>query len=170
MTKEQFIGEIENWNNHRALLWEALEATTGNIVEMGIGEGSTKALHIYCDDNERFLYSYENNEHWFDQFKDYEAGHHSLDLIQNWDEVFNNHDNVGVLFVDHAPGERRHEDVIKFKDKAKIIVIHDTEPSADHGYQMSKVWHLFKYKIDYKTNGAWTTAVSNFIDVTKWSI
>ena len=35
---------------------------------------------------------------------------------------------------------------------------------------MDKVWHFFKYRKDFKTKGAWTTAVSNFIDITKWNV
>lgn len=169
MTKEQFIGEIENWNNYKPLLWEALEATFGSVIEMGIGMGSTKILHDYCNANNRPLFSYENNEQWFDQYKHLNNEyHHMMCLTDNWDVVDNTHLLCGVLFVDHAPGERRHIDVELFKDKANIIVIHDTEPEADHGYQMSKIWHLFKYVKHYQSAGAWASAVSNNIDVTKF--
>jgi len=29
---------------------------------------------------------------------------------------------------------------------------------------MDKIWHLFKYRVDVKSKGAWATAVSNTID------
>lgn len=169
MTREQFIGQFENWDNYKVLLWAALEATEGSVIEMGIGTGSTEILNKYCADNTRLLFSYESNADWYDQFKHFDDGGHVILLVQDWNLVDQHHDSCGVLFVDHAPGERRHIDVQLFANKAKIIVIHDSEPEAT-GYMLDKVWHLFKYRKDFKTNGAWTTAISNFIDVTKWEI
>jgi len=168
MTAHEFIGEFENWDNHRPLLWLALESTSGNVVELGVGKGSTEQLHKYCEARQRRLYSYENNARWFENFKKYRSHIHEVSLIQKWDVVDQSHGQVDVVFIDHAPGERRHVDVERFKDKAKIIVCHDTEPSSDHGYQFSKVFPLFKYRVDFKSNAAWATAVSNHIDVSKW--
>jgi hypothetical protein len=169
MTKKEFTQITSNYDSHRPLLWEALEATSGLVVEMGIGYGSTPFLSKYCEKNIRNLISYENNKEWFDKFDGiYE---HEIVFIQNWEQV--NMDmllkqGVSVLFIDHAPGERRKVDIAKYANHAKIIVAHDTEPAADHGYKMRAELKKFKYMIDYETDGAWATAVINFIDVTKW--
>ena len=45
MKKEDFLKDVANWDNHRFLLWPALEATTGEVIEMGMGQGSTPFLH-----------------------------------------------------------------------------------------------------------------------------
>lgn len=160
MTKEEFLKGVENWNNHLNLLWPALEATNGIVVEFGMGHGSTPQLNQYCTEKKRKLYSYDNTLEWVDKFKHFENDYHKLFLAHNWDDV--EFDQIDVLLIDHAPGERRWIDIKKYAMIAKIIVIHDSEPAAT-GYMLDKIWHLFKYRINYETEGAWASLVSNFI-------
>jgi len=166
MTKESFLHGVGNWNNHLHLLYPALEATTGLVVEFGCGDGSTKQLHQYCDN--RKLRSYDSNDEWLQKYKHFENETHKLFFVKHWDDV--ELDSIDVLLIDHAPGERRKVDLGRFANIAKIIVIHDSEPvgwnSSD--YQVRPVIDRFKYKCDLKSEikgGAWATAVSNFIDV-----
>lgn len=168
MNKDEFLNSPANWDNHRNLLWPALECTKRKVVEFGVGDGSTPYLHDYCKSKGRELISYENNEEWFKKFKHYKSKTHQLVLVQQWSDI--EIDDIGVLLIDHAPGERRKEDIKKFADKAWIIVCHDTEQAADHGYQMRAELAKFKYKLDYKSEGAWATVVSNFIDVSKFKV
>ena len=180
MTKEEFVQYDNNWNSHRPLLWEALcellkqePPMNPYVFEFGIGHGSTPFLADFCNNNVLYLLSFENNKEWFSKF-DPLADDHTIHFVHDWDSCdFMVDDNgglieVGLLFIDHAPGERRKVDIAKWANHAKIIVAHDTEPAADHGYQMRAELKKFKYMLDYETNGAWATAVSNFIDVTKW--
>lgn len=162
MTKEEFLNDFQNWDNHRPLLWEALELTKGDIIEMGMGQGSTPYLSQYAKDSNRNLYSYDNNLEWYQKFTGLTSNNHTLTYTIDWDLVSKKHPNPDVVFIDHAPGERRYIDVGLFADKAKIIVIHDTEPAAT-GYMMNKIWHLFKYRKDFKSEGAWASMVSNYI-------
>ena len=101
--------------------------------------------------------SLESDESW--------AKKYDSQFVSDWSEY--NHEDYDVLLIDHASGERRHIDIMNLANKAKIMIIHDSEPEAT-GYMLDKVWHLFKYRCDLKTSGAWATAVSNFIDVTEW--
>lgn len=165
MTKEEFTQITSNYDSHRPLLWEALESTKGLVVEFGCGYGSTPFLFEYCKERNRKFESYENNQEWFDKMvKEYPD---TVKFVMNWDFVFVRPD---VLFIDSAPGERRKVDIYRFSDIAKVIVAHDTEPAADHGYKMRATMSKFKYMIDYETQGAWASAVSNFIDVTKFDL
>jgi hypothetical protein len=166
MTREEFIGQPDTYGSHRPLLWQALEATNGQVIEFGIGESSTPFLSAYCQSRNRELISYENNEEWFNAMKD--RFPHKIDYVKNWDFV--QLVNPSVLFIDHAPGERRKTDIYRFSGKARVIVVHDSEPGSDHGYQLSIIWKYFKYKFDDDRTGTWTTAISNFIDVTKWAV
>ena len=152
----KFLENIENWSNHRPLLYLALQETTGTVCEMGCGYGSTEQLRAYCSNKRQFI-SLESNQEWANKFNSTWVG--------DWETY--QHSDYDVLLVDHAPGERRHIDIANLKDKAKIIVIHDSEPQAT-GYMLDRIWHLFKYRVDIKTDGAWATAVSNQIDITKW--
>lgn len=129
----------------------------GKVIEMGSGFGSTPYLREYCETFGRNFQSFENHPDW--------AKKTGSTLIHNWQYI--DATGASVLFIDHAPGERRKIDIQRFKDLAVILVVHDTEPAADHGYQMRQHLEKFKYKAELKTQGAWATIVSNFIDVTE---
>jgi len=147
-----FLKDVKNWDNHRPLLWWALQQTEGStlpILEMGCGEGSTPYLQDYSKRTGRTLISYDFNKEWADK---YGAVH-----VKDWDSV--NHPNYSVALIDHSPGERRWEDIKLLSNKTDYIVIHDSEPSAT-GYMLNKIWHLFPYRRDLKTSGAWATIVS----------
>lgn len=159
MNKQEFIGQITNWNNHRTLLWQALKNTTGKVVEFGCGEGSTEILRTYCKENGREFISFDSNKEWADKF--------NSKFVEDWDKL--DITDIDVLFIDHAPGERRHIDMEKYSTIAKVIVIHDSEPEAP-GYMLDKIWHLFPYKLDWVVpGGAWTTLVSNHFNVYTFS-
>lgn len=172
MTKEEFVQFENNWDSHRPLLWEALSCVItnslgdGDVFEFGVGNGSTPYMADFCKNNMMRLISFENNRDWFEMFEPFHEDHHSIGFVDNWNDI--QLCEVGLLFIDHAPGERRKVDIARWSNHAKIIVAHDTEPAADHGYQMRAELKKFKYMIDYETDGAWASAVSNFIDVTKW--
>jgi len=154
----KFLDGIKNWCNHRPLLYKALKATDGLVCEMGCGHGSTPFLYEYCKIYSREFISLESDKDW--------ARKYSSIYVANWEQY--EHTDYDVLLVDHAPGERRHIDIMKLANSAKIIVIHDSEPEAT-GYMLDTIWHLFKFRCDLKTNRAWATAVSNIYDVSKWS-
>lgn len=154
---EKFLEGVQNWDNHRPLLWKALKETSGDVCEMGCGYGSTPFLREYCKVYKRNFLTLESSQEWASKF--------DSTFVPDWEEY--NHNDYDVLLIDHAAGERRHVDIANLKDKAKIMVIHDSEPQAT-GYMLDRIWHLFKYRCDMKTDGAWATAVSNFVDVTKW--
>jgi len=156
MIRNSFLKEISGDNNHRLLLWYALRATKGNVVEFGSGHGSTKYISKYCKDEKRTFESYDNGEEW--------AKQHGSTFVpnNNWDTI---NPEGGVILIDHAPGERRHVDIVRLKDKFDIMVIHDSEPVGAGDYKLEPLWHHFKYRVDVKTEGAWATAVSNTIDL-----
>lgn len=168
MKHEDFIGKIDNWCSHRRLLWQALEATQGHVVEFGIGPGSTGVLDEYCRDNGRMLFSYENNKEWFDNFQYMHSGYHYMNFVNNWEEALYKHrEPVGVFFCDEAPGEIRRYNIAMFCNLAQIVIVHDSEPEST-GYGIPLVAPLFKYRKDDRNFPAHTTAFSNFIDVSQW--
>jgi hypothetical protein len=156
MTKKEFLHDVTNNDLcHRIVLWEALQLTDGNVVEFGSGHGSTPYLRKYCENWKRDFQTYDEKKEWCDVT--------GATMVKDWEDV--NLKEVDLLFIDHAPGERRKEDLVKYKDIAKIICIHDTEPAQDHGYQMRQYFKQFKYVVEIKTNGAEAAMVSNHIDL-----
>jgi hypothetical protein len=172
MTKEQFTSDLSHWNSYLPLLWLALENTTGDVIELGMGDGSTRKLHEYCNYQGRKLFSYESNLEWYRKFEKYRTDWHSIEYVgENWQPMIENHrDKVGVLFSDEAPGEMRKYNISMFCNTAQIIVAHDTEAGNDHGYKFSLVKPLFKYIKHFEFKGADATAFSNFVDVSTWKI
>jgi hypothetical protein len=169
MVQEEFLHEVDNYTNHRVLLWPALQATehytTRDILELGVGWGSTPFLHQYAVSSGRKLVSIDSSVDWARElgqfnhpptheiFTDF-----TLMLKRRW----------AVALIDHAPGERRVLDLISLKPLTTVIVVHDTEPHLAHQYD--SVWSRFRYKVDVAghLNGAWATAVSDTLDVTRW--
>lgn len=163
MTQQDFVKGASNWDNHRHFLWRALECTSESglpVLELGVGDGSTPFLRQYCNDSGRLLLSYDSNKEWALKFNAM-----LTDFTINreiWQPEYS------VVLVDHAPGEHRKK-AIQLLD-AQVIIIHDSEPkgwtAAD--YQVRELFPRFKYVADYKDGGAWTSALSNTIDVTGW--
>lgn len=172
MNKGQFVYDVTNWNSYLPLLWLALENTSGDVVELGVGDGSTKKLHDYCKENGRILHSYESDEGWFRKFERFRTQRHAVEYVgHNWEVFIERHrEPFGVLFSDEAPGHMRKYNISMCSTLAKVVVVHDAEPGNDHGYRFSWVRPLFKYHTLHEFPGASTAAFSNYIDVSKWVI
>lgn len=172
MTKEDFVKGMDAWSTHLPLLWEALEATEGEVVELGIGNGSTPKLHEYCKAKGRPLFSYENNINWYRKFEHLRTGTHRIEYTQSWFEPIERHRyTIGVLFSDEAPGEMRKYNISMFCNTAQVVVAHDSEKENHVGYRYDLVHPLFKYHINVATiPGPESAAFSNFIDVTKFKV
>lgn len=171
MTRDQFISNLSNWNSYLPMLWKAVEATPDeDIVELGIGDGSTRKLHEYCNNKLRRLYSYESNLEWYRKFEKYRSTNHQIEYVgTNWEVFQERHrEPIGVLFSDEAPGHMRKYNISMYATLATVIVVHDADESTDHGYRLSWVKPLFKYHALHEYPGASTLVLSNFIDVTNW--
>ena len=184
MDKERFLNgihKLDDWSNHRILLWLALlETKVGEVLEMGCGDGSTRQLYEFCHEHKRMCFSFDTEQKYIDRFKmefsPYQQFHR---VINNWHIAQDVCPNPSVILIDHAPGERRWVDIKNYSDKITgIMVIHDTQPkptAADYAYE--KIWHLFKYRVNLEVdmneeagdNRTWASAVSNHYDVTKWT-
>ena len=155
----------EEWSSHLPMLVKALELTEGDVLEMGVGIFSTPLLHWMCMANKRKLYSYENDERWGNLKTHFETDIHRINFVSNWDDADIDRE-WGMVFIDHAPAERRHIDVRRFAKLAKLIVIHDSEEKNDKSYHYSKIYPLFKYRYDFKIKKPHTTILSNYIKLT----
>jgi hypothetical protein len=159
-----FLTEFNNWSNHRGLLLLGLHLTNGAVAELGSGEGSTPYLRQYCEANKRIFQSFDNNEEWCKKT--------SAKYVSNWDDVIAEAVTIkhGLIFIDHAPGERRHLDAIALANAADVLVLHDTEEGGAGNYSWAKAWPHFTYRLNYNktSGGAGATLVSNKIDVNRF--
>lgn len=151
-----------DYDSHRPLLWLAAEKMLGSIVEFGSGFGSTPLLKEYCKQKDREFLSFETDPDWAEKFE-------GTNVIGNYKELYFDGIEIGILFIDGKPGEERKDLIKLFSNSASVIVTHDTEIGAEYVYGMSSVLSEFKYRLDLSIPGMpQTTAVSNFIDVSKW--
>jgi hypothetical protein len=139
------IGNYKNhpFYTHQPILTEVLKMTTGNILECGCGLGST--LLIKKLKGERKLVSLESNEEWLNKFTYLEDESHKLykvpatndDTLENaniWVETIKNlNTTFDVIFIDSSPWLSRKVVYNYFKEKGKIMIIHDFDYFPNNG-------------------------------------
>lgn len=166
MSKQNlFLRERNGYSSHQDVLHKMLSLCSGKVIELGVGAGSTYifswyAMHIL---KEGYVLSLETDSEWLEKSK-LISKNHAYELVDNYTKY---HWNVGYLedtwelaFVDNAPGESRQSNILKLANKAKWIVVHDTE-EAGYGYDFSG----FKYVKTFKEHRPWTTVLSNFEEI-----
>lgn len=149
------------------MLIKVVQMSEGPILEIGSGPFSTPLLHWLCHEKGRKLITYENVPDYFKFAKGFQSRNHRILFVKNWEEI-DAKKHWGVALIDHEPAERRRADILKLKDNADYIIIHDTEREDKYGFQ--KIWPLFKYRYDWKGCRPYTTVVSNFKDLSSLSL
>jgi len=159
---EDLSDTMNEWATHQTPLICAVMNTTGPVLEMGSGHYSTPILHEVCKAQNRHLTTVDNNKEWIDQFSDLSSANHRILYTEDWDAVEGEYD---VIFIDHAPEERRKVDIEKFKSKCKIMVVHDY--LQDNVYKHHAIMDTFKYKSVYTRYKRHTVLLSDTVDVSK---
>ena len=160
-----FPGVTSVYDTHRSPLREAIARTTGPVLELGMGDGSTPILNrvaVLCD---RLVCSYDHIAAWVEKYQGLRGPQHRIELVTSYDDCPIEETRWAVAFVDHAPEGRRVIDLARLVQVTQVIVVHDTE-HPDYGYD--RIFGLFKYRLDYKTHVPWTSLLSNHIDVSGW--
>jgi hypothetical protein len=156
------IKMAKGWSSHNAVLIKVIMRSEGDIIEMGAGPFSTPLLHWLCKDRGLRLRTYENDPFYYNFASQFQSNSHSIRKIENWNDLeLKGH--LGIIFIDHHPMEQRGIDVIRFKDYADYLILHDTEKPETYGYQ--DIWKHFKYSYSWKECRPWTSVVSNFKDL-----
>jgi hypothetical protein len=157
----------DDYSSHRPLLYIALKHTSGRVIEAGMGLGSTRLLDKYCHQHGRPIASFDNNKEWLTKMGALKQS--GSTFVSDWLQEGLFGDNIGLLFIDCAPGEVRKHLLRNYADKADIIVIHDTEEYAQRVYEIIEPLKQFKYRLDLHIPAhPSTTAISNVIDVSQW--
>ena len=160
-----------NYGTHLAPLIAAVNKTSGDILEMGIGIFSTPYLHYQALLTKRNLVSYENDQKWLNTFATsnvcghrYQGLYHQFIYVANWDDA-KIEKPWDVALIDHSPSERRVVDIRRLANLAKYIIIHDSNPRKDREYHYSEIYPLFKYHTDWDKDANPATVLSNILDL-----
>jgi hypothetical protein len=151
---------------HRPALCEAIVRTTGLVLELGMGDSSTPSLHDLASTTGRPVYSFDHDPAWVDRFRGFQSANHQIEMVASWDECPIETLLWSVALVDHAPAERRIVDIQRLANRAQVLVVHDTE---DPLYGYDQIFGSFKYRVDFCDQHPWTTLLSNFVDVSRWT-
>jgi len=153
---------------HEPLLAAAVAvAERGPVLELGAGYASTPLLHTLCAAQGRRLLTVDSNPEWIERFASLRSDSHHLVTLDDWSKLANlartfaGGDGVqtwAVVFVDHAPAERRIVDISYFAHRAEFLVVHDTEHPL-YGY--GQVLATFPHRVDYRRMVPWTSVVSH---------
>ena len=160
IVKKRFgIDLSDTGSTHLPVLISALSRTSGDVLELGTGKYSTPVLHELCEEQKRRLFSYESNRDYYERVKHFQTRLHSVEHIENFDEASIEQD-WSLVFIDHAPADRRIVDIERVKTHSDYIVCHDTEPESDCIYEYSKTFKNFLYRWDYTKFETHTTVLS----------
>lgn len=158
--KSHYDGNVY-WT-HREHLLEAVKRTTGPVLELGSGDGSTLPLHEACAATDRMLVTVESNDEWLTRYRHLETTTHILELLADPAETPWLDKEWGVIFVDHAPGETRRRAIERARGHATYIVTHDTEELS---YNVESVLAAFTHRKDFRYTRPWTTVVSDHKEI-----
>lgn len=144
--------------SHIPVLVKLLEATNGAVIELGAGFNSTPLLYWYCKANDRYFASYENDEEWIRKV-DY-----PINFVTEWDNVAEELLFLDIVLIDHRPAKKRRSSALRFKNKARFVVLHDSELADNPAYKYTSIYSQFKYKHEFTSVVPHTMVLSNFID------
>ena len=145
-----------------------MEKTNGDVLELGMGVFSTPYLHYKCMLDNRKLVSYENFESWMNFFVKYgyRNENHEINFVEKYANAPIDKE-WDLVLIDQTPDWSRAEEVRRLKDKAKYIVIHDSNEGRNYEqYHYKDIYPLFKYKSVWDKDRNHASILSNFVDLT----
>jgi len=161
-----------NYATHLGPLIACVNKTSGDVLELGVGLFSTPYLHYVCTGSKRNLLSLENDKGWLRHFKSstfmhflYENEYHKLELVDNYEKSPLIDKEWDVALVDQTPDLSRKETVKVLANKAKYIIIHDSNDDrhSRNVYRYSEIYPLFKYIRVWDKDDRHATVLSNFV-------
>lgn len=151
--------------SHYPILAAALARTTGPVLELGMGWGSSPMLHAMCRLMKRTLASYETNREWYELFAWMDEPRHWVSWVPDIARAQFPILDYDVAFIDFAPGEPRRDVALGLAERARFILLHDAEQDPPHGggnYQYETIIPQFKYHEFYRVVRPHTLILSNY--------
>lgn len=135
-----------DYGTHQKYLKECILKTSGNILEFGCGDYSTKFILDLIKDTNRKLISVENNLEWYLKISQtyLENENHKYIFTTNYQKTCEELKNqmYSVVFIDGSPWETRITALKNLKENAEYIIIHDADYFTRRG--------LLNYHCEFK--------------------
>ena len=134
---------INSFATHQPVLIEVINKTSGNIIELGCGDGSTKLIKQLIKNTDRKLISLESDREWFNKFAPLADKNHSLFYVdatnddiattgEIWVDFIKQNELISgltfeVCLIDQSPWIARTYCLEYFKNIVKFIILHDVD-------------------------------------------
>ena len=116
------------YHTHKPFLLHYAKKTSGPILELGMGFGSTIMLHDLCCVTHRKLISMDHDPEWVGKFMNLKSNFHEISCVDDWDKAYDQiNGKFSIIFVDNAPFEARSNAIRRFKNNAEFIILHDCD-------------------------------------------
>jgi len=128
----EFSHRTQSYATHQPVLCEAVLRSSGPVLELGSGEGSTHLLHLLCEQQRRALLTLDNDATWLGRYEErFRSDSHEFGLVEDWYEVLHSEPvrttRWGVVFIDSSPWESRTLALRLLKNMATFVVVHDVD-------------------------------------------
>jgi len=140
---------IHPFYTHRPYLRQALKEKPLNILEFGVGIGSSAVLYKYAKKNPNVkIVAYENDPVWLQKMAEkYSLPNYTFHAVKDWNELLkadNFKEKYDLVFIDQAPWAARIQSLDTIKGQASKVILHDFDYFGD-------IWD--KYKDIFKVEG-----------------
>jgi hypothetical protein len=137
-TEYEYNWDTNAYSTHQLFLEAYVRSTSGDVLEFGIGYGSTGLLRHILADSDRMLVSIEDNLEWFTKMQTMypeRANHHYIYLQpkedgSHWKEFlasYTHPNKVSIAFIDQSPWEARKWTLDTLLDKTEYCMVHDAD-------------------------------------------
>jgi hypothetical protein len=137
-TEYEYDWDTNGWSTHQPFLEAYVRRTSGDVLEFGIGHGSTGLLRHILSDSDRMLVSIEDNLEWFAKMKSIypERANHRYIYLEpkedgsHWKDFlasYTHPNKISIAFIDQAPWEARVWTLQALLDKTEYCMIHDAD-------------------------------------------
>lgn len=177
-TYEEYTADIDAlkirlaWGSHQPVLIHVLNTiSNGDVIEFGMGYGSSPLVSTFCNRQGRFLISLENNARWIRRFKGLHANvrlFRDIEILSGTSQFL--HRNYTIALVDAHPAGLRQVFLDKMCDKVDYFIVHDTEDYLGIGidkredpyhYDFSRFRHQYHFDTVHPT----TSLLSNLEEI-----
>lgn len=166
----KLIHRENEYASHQPVLIDIIRRTTGPVLELGAGEGSTELLHHLCKADRRSLLTVDDNAEWIDKYRDrlHSADHEFI--CAPLPGILDRREITGrdweIVFLDQGEWISRAECLMYFKDRVKFIILHDSLYYPENGI-FGKIISLGSFGVRVAP-GSEVEAVATYDDVFKF--
>ena len=166
---------FDHYYTHAPLLAKCVANTTGPILELGTGVYSTSLLD--CLAGSRTVVSTDSNLDFLSELKtQFESPTHKFvhidtDSAIKYNDIMDKFaqsltEKQSIVFIDHEFIEERRNDIVRFRDLADLIVVHDSSYTGNPGhdaqtYKYNPLIEQFKYTYEYTKLWPFTCVMSD---------